>query len=205
MEAEPLGCASLPELKKLRSIVQDCLSKHLYSSAIFFADKLVTLSEGAPGDVYLLAEGYYMNKQYRRVLLLLRGQNLLNANMHFRYLAAKCLAECMEWDECLATLGECGDDDTSEGDSGADGSESISGWRGPFESGGPGVSMEAAACLLRGRVYDALENRARATHWYFLAFARGPQQAPGRFAVPRDSAPPSWILQPIPHVHVACS
>jgi len=32
--------------KKLRSVVQDNLDKGLFSSAIFFADKLVTLSNG---------------------------------------------------------------------------------------------------------------------------------------------------------------
>lgn len=35
---------------------QECMSKHMHSSAIFFADKLVSLSEGAPRDVYVLAE-----------------------------------------------------------------------------------------------------------------------------------------------------
>jgi hypothetical protein len=32
----------------------------------------------------------------------------------FRYLAAKCLAECEEWEECLATLGDGeGEEDVS--------------------------------------------------------------------------------------------
>jgi anaphase-promoting complex subunit 6 len=42
---------------QLRSLVQDCIEKHLYSSACFFADKLVTLSGGQEaGDIYLLAQ-----------------------------------------------------------------------------------------------------------------------------------------------------
>ncbi len=32
------------------------MSKHLYDTAIFFADKVVTLSRGAMADVYLLAQ-----------------------------------------------------------------------------------------------------------------------------------------------------
>lgn len=43
-------------LDKLRSVVRDALGKHLYSSAIFFADKLVTVSGAAASDVYLLAQ-----------------------------------------------------------------------------------------------------------------------------------------------------
>jgi hypothetical protein len=43
-------------LERLRNIVADCLDKHLHSSAVFFADKLVTLSDGAAEDVFLLAQ-----------------------------------------------------------------------------------------------------------------------------------------------------
>ena len=41
---------------KLRTLVQDCLAKHLYDSAIFHADKLTTMSDQAPRDAYLLAQ-----------------------------------------------------------------------------------------------------------------------------------------------------
>lgn len=41
---------------RLRGLAQDCIDKHLNLSAIFYADKLVTFSNGAPGDVYLLAQ-----------------------------------------------------------------------------------------------------------------------------------------------------
>lgn len=50
----PEGMERLCE--RLRGLVNECLSDHLYTSAAFYADKLVTLSNGAPGDVYLLAE-----------------------------------------------------------------------------------------------------------------------------------------------------
>ena len=46
----------LKQMQRLSSLVHDCLSKHLYASAIFYADKLVTLSEGAPADVFTLAQ-----------------------------------------------------------------------------------------------------------------------------------------------------
>lgn len=46
----------LRQTQRLSSLVHDCLSKHLYASAIFYADKLVTLSEGAPADVFTLAQ-----------------------------------------------------------------------------------------------------------------------------------------------------
>ncbi len=51
--------ASMPMDKlclKMRGLVHDCFAKHLYDSAIFFADKLVTMSGGADTDVFTLAE-----------------------------------------------------------------------------------------------------------------------------------------------------
>lgn len=41
---------------RLRALVHDALAKHLTDSAAFFADKLATLSGGAPADVYLLCQ-----------------------------------------------------------------------------------------------------------------------------------------------------
>lgn len=41
---------------RLRLLVQDCLDKHLYATAVFYADKLVALSKSAPSDVYLVAQ-----------------------------------------------------------------------------------------------------------------------------------------------------
>ena len=48
--------AGEPLCQDLRGLVHDCLAKHLYESAAFYADKLVTLSDGTPADVYVLAQ-----------------------------------------------------------------------------------------------------------------------------------------------------
>ena len=41
---------------RLRELVLDCLDHALHQSAIFYADKLVSLSGGDPDDRYLLAK-----------------------------------------------------------------------------------------------------------------------------------------------------
>lgn len=46
-----------------------------------------------------------MDKQYRRALTLLKGSDLVEQDVRFRYLAAKCLVECQEWEECLMLVG----------------------------------------------------------------------------------------------------
>jgi anaphase-promoting complex subunit 6 len=113
------------EVEKLRAVVRDCLGKHLYSSAIFFADKLATLAGNATQDLYMQAQALYLGKQYRRALHLLRRHHLVSADLRFRYLAAKCL-------------------------------------------------IGAAICLLRGRAFEALENRARALRWFKAALKADP-------------------------------
>jgi hypothetical protein len=52
------------------------------------------------------AQTFYLSKQYRRALQLLRRQELVEAHVRFKHLAACCLLECKQWDECLALLGE---------------------------------------------------------------------------------------------------
>jgi hypothetical protein len=44
------------QVAQLRSLVQDCIAKHLHATAVFFADKLVSLTDYGAGDVFLLAQ-----------------------------------------------------------------------------------------------------------------------------------------------------
>lgn len=216
----------------LRQLVNDLISKHMYPSATFFADKLTTVSKGEPDDIYLLAQCLFFSKQYRRAVHLLRTKNLLNADvpgdmkrLDFFYLGALCLSECCEWDECLAVLGEnetnaiefkpefissssssssCSSSSSSSSTSSSSSSFSTnvatalsfsshqkprefhtpsdmhtpllssSSSSTPFspvqEAGAPAfnstVDLRASISLLRGKIYEALENRQRAIVWY---------------------------------------
>lgn len=53
---------------------------------------------------------YYMGANYRRALCLLRNSGLIETDANYRYLAAKCLAEVKEWEECLCLLEEAGEE-----------------------------------------------------------------------------------------------
>lgn len=41
---------------KLRRLVQSSMAKHAYESAVFFADKLVTLTHEEPEEIFRLAQ-----------------------------------------------------------------------------------------------------------------------------------------------------
>ncbi|GBF89495.1 anaphase-promoting complex subunit 6 [Raphidocelis subcapitata] len=148
----------------LRALVQDCIAKHLYGTAVFFADKLVSLTDYGAGDVFLLAQTYYVSHQFRRAAMLLRQHGLME-DVRFRYLAAKCFAEVGEWDEVLALLADGEPDDLAASQSDAPAAAAAAGRE---------IATPSAVCLLRGRAYEALDNRAAAAQWYRAALSLDP-------------------------------
>lgn len=212
------------QCRRLRGLVQDCLSSGLHASAVFYADKLVTLSKGCLSDTYLLAQVndalhaggasalmirgactsllttlrvlvhppldeqcYHASKQYRRALALLRREGMPDA-LHFKCLIATCLAEVKDWEECLAVLGDSERDDdmaslkvgpSPSGGRRGEAKERMHARAVPAPCGTPAhaqdahqkhlggsVSTAATVCFLRGRAFEALENRARAISCY---------------------------------------
>mmetsp|Transcript_52974 Transcript_52974/g.172423 ORF Transcript_52974/g.172423 Transcript_52974/m.172423 type:complete len:569 (-) Transcript_52974:67-1773(-) len=130
---------------RLRGLVQDAFQKHLYTTAIFYADKLASLSHFEPEDLYTLAECYFKNHEYRRVLHLLRQHgNIVGSDERLKLLAAQSLLACKDWEECLRYLEDHGCDEDSVADS----------------------KMASAFALLRGRVYEVTENQKEALVWY---------------------------------------
>lgn len=69
--------------------------QHIYNSALFWADKVVALTENAR-DIYWLAQCMYLLKQYHRAAHLLRTKNLekvfinVDRNLQFIELHCKC-------------------------------------------------------------------------------------------------------------------
>mmetsp|Transcript_52712 Transcript_52712/g.112758 ORF Transcript_52712/g.112758 Transcript_52712/m.112758 type:complete len:578 (-) Transcript_52712:51-1784(-) len=129
---------------RLRILIQESFQKHLYVTAIFYADKLVSLNHSVE-DLYTLAECYFKNREYRRVLHLLKKHNdITKQDERLKLLAAQSLMECKDWDECLRYL----EDNVS--------------------MDGAGVDAKTASvfALLRGKVYEVTENQENALIWY---------------------------------------
>lgn len=92
------------------------LLQHRYNTALFWADKVHTLSKGHQNDVYWLAQALYLSKQYHRAAHLIRSKNLHLTNIQCCYLAASSLREAKEFTEAMEILCEpCSDPaDTSK-------------------------------------------------------------------------------------------
>eukprot|EP00090_Calanus_glacialis_P007311 TRINITY_DN15756_c0_g1_i1.p1 TRINITY_DN15756_c0_g1~~TRINITY_DN15756_c0_g1_i1.p1 ORF type:complete len:616 (-),score=231.15 TRINITY_DN15756_c0_g1_i1:943-2790(-) len=97
--------ASSP-LPKLRSLVQTYISHHQYSSALYWADKLVTLSMSTPKDMHMLAHCLLLTKQYHRASHLVVSNKLHTTHMGCCYMAAKALHMAGEQEEALLVLEE---------------------------------------------------------------------------------------------------
>uniref|UniRef100_A0A803LVT7 Anaphase-promoting complex subunit 6 n=1 Tax=Chenopodium quinoa TaxID=63459 RepID=A0A803LVT7_CHEQI len=141
------------EIEKLRGVVRDCVSKHLYSSAIFFADKVAAFTSD-PADIYMQAQALFLGRHFRRAF------HLLNASHE----------ELKEWDQCLQMLGDAKLDEHGNVSDTKDRSVMYL----DKDAQDHEINISAAICFLRGRAYEALENRAQARQWYIAAVKADP-------------------------------
>jgi anaphase-promoting complex subunit 6 len=169
--AATASASPLSQLDGLRRLVHSHVSDRAYQSAIFFASSLVSLSGGAPDDVYLVAETHFAAGAYKRAIHVLRQHDLMGSPdahraLRARYLAAQSLAAGKNWTECLQLLGEAfpmatGDRDEAE-------VAAAEAARHPHRRGEE-TNLVASMCLLQGRAFEATENRERAARWYYAA------------------------------------
>uniref|UniRef100_A0A2P2K9Y9 Uncharacterized protein MANES_15G095700 n=1 Tax=Rhizophora mucronata TaxID=61149 RepID=A0A2P2K9Y9_RHIMU len=157
------------EIEKMRGVVRDCVSKHLYSSAIFFADKVAALTND-PADVYMQAQALFLARHFRRAFHLLNSSHIVLRDLRFRFLAAKCLEELKEWDQCLLMLGDAKVDDHGNVFDAKDCNPMSL----DKDAEDREINITSAICFLRGRAYEALENRAQARQWYKAAIKADP-------------------------------
>ncbi|XP_022717294.1 anaphase-promoting complex subunit 6-like isoform X2 [Durio zibethinus] len=157
------------EIEKLRGVVRDCVSKHLYSSAIFFADKVAAITND-PADIYMQAQALFLGRHFRRAFHLLNASKIVFRDLRFRYLAAKCLEELKEWDQCLFMLGDEKFDEHGNVYDSKDNSAMYLDKDGEDRE----INISSAICFLRGKAYEALENRAQARQWYKAAIKADP-------------------------------
>ncbi|XP_053074314.1 cell division cycle protein 16 homolog isoform X2 [Acinonyx jubatus] len=151
-------------LERLRKRVRQYLDQQQYQSALFWADKVASLSHEEPQDIYWLAQCLYLTAQYHRAAHALRSRKLDKLYEACRYLAARCHYAAKEHQQALDIL---------------DMEEPInkrlfekylkdeSGLKDPSNDWEMSQSsIKSSICLLRGKIYDALDNRALATYSY---------------------------------------
>ncbi|XP_021915028.1 cell division cycle protein 16 homolog [Zootermopsis nevadensis] len=148
-------------VEKYRRLVKSYIDLHLYSAALFWADKIVSLSNGEPRDVYWLAQCMFHMKQYHRAAHLIRSRGLEKTHMLCHYLAVRCLLEARELPEALQVL----TDVEQKGNLFPNMCTS-------FESTVPvgfddtTTNLTSSILFLKGQVYEAMDNRGLAADCY---------------------------------------
>ncbi|KAJ8654393.1 hypothetical protein O0I10_009961 [Lichtheimia ornata] len=89
---------------RLRLLRSDAQQMNLTKAAIFYAEKIMAITDDAT-DVYWLAQAYYDSNQYERALDLLNKKKTLNKSVHCRYLAGLCANALENWRDALDYLG----------------------------------------------------------------------------------------------------
>ncbi|EAS06252.1 tetratricopeptide repeat protein (macronuclear) [Tetrahymena thermophila SB210] len=97
-------CLENENIWKLYELVIENKSMHSWTDAIFYADKLITLTDGLAPFVYLLGECYFLNGDYKKVHSLFAKYKLISYNSHFTILAAKALYKNKQYEQCLNLL-----------------------------------------------------------------------------------------------------
>ncbi|OQR72383.1 cell division cycle protein 16-like, partial [Tropilaelaps mercedesae] len=82
----------------LRKKVKSLMDKLQFHSALFWADKLVTLSKDKPSDVYLLASCLFHGRQFHRAAETVKRRGLHASHLQCRFIAAFAYLESREFD-----------------------------------------------------------------------------------------------------------
>ncbi|XP_033865818.3 cell division cycle protein 16 homolog isoform X1 [Acipenser ruthenus] len=151
-------------LEGLRKRVRQYIDQQQYQSALFWADKVASLSHEDPQDVYWLAQCLYLTSQYHSASHALRSRKLDKFHLACQYLASRCHYAAKEYQQALDILDmeepinkRLLDKSTKE-DNGI--KDYTKDW------GMSTSSIKSSICLLRGKIYDAMDNRPLATSSY---------------------------------------
>ena len=151
-------CRGMSLIEKARNLAQGYIESHQPQCAVFWADKAHTLSNGDPSDTFLLAQALFALKQYKRAVHLLSKNEVAGKSEPFRYLVAKCHAECGEWSDALEALEDLSDRSIMERALDSDSTERQ--YEGMSESSClfSTSNLVSAMQLLKGKAHEALGN-----------------------------------------------
>ncbi|XP_014681406.1 PREDICTED: cell division cycle protein 16 homolog [Priapulus caudatus] len=152
-------------LDKLRGFVRMYIDKHQYKSALFWADKVVTLSNGETPDVYWLSQCLYLTGQYHRATHCIETRKLHQTNAACRFLAAKCHYEAKEYHEAIEILYWPENNSTKTPEKGLDASVTTANASTDVLL----TNVESNVSLLKGKIYEAMDNRALAVECFTAA------------------------------------
>jgi anaphase-promoting complex subunit 6 len=159
----------------LRVKTKEAMDAGWNESAIWLAEKVVAMGAGQPKDVLMFASALFRTNQFSRALCALKRFGLENHSPACRLLASRCLFAMQEYQGCLALLQAPLDHPiimtnsfvtSHNNDKNNHFNDNLFGNFGESESEASHNRTQSGIALLQGRVYDVLEHKDNASHWY---------------------------------------
>ncbi|CAH8522092.1 unnamed protein product [Schistosoma mattheei] len=173
----------------LRKHVLSNMELQQYLTACYWADKLVCLERYRSEDVLLYAKALYYSRQYHRAIALIQNCKELKQSLVCRYFIAQCYYACSEYKKALEFLeqSDCNSTDFNSNvtslvagslskqlcistdcqnavnDDSTKQSNTVSD---SLISGFSTEQLHSSIALLKGKLYELMENRSLATQFY---------------------------------------
>uniref|UniRef100_A0A023GNI7 Putative anaphase-promoting complex apc cdc16 subunit n=1 Tax=Amblyomma triste TaxID=251400 RepID=A0A023GNI7_AMBTT len=147
------------DFEMYKKMVQWYIDQHQYTTALFWADKLASISGESTEDIYTVAHCLYLNKQYQRAAHFIESRDLHKKHLNFKILAVNSRLAGKEYKAAIE-ISEAPLLDAAPTTIESAVEDSISQHR-----------LEASLQLLQGKAYEAIDNRALATECYKKALA----------------------------------
>ncbi|KAH8877293.1 Cell division cycle protein 16 like [Schistosoma japonicum] len=172
----------------LRKRVTSNLRLQQYVTACYWADKLVCLEKYRSEDVLLYAKALYYCRQYHRAVTLIQNCKELKQSLVCRYFIAQCYYACSEYKKALEFLeqSDCSSDfnsnvsslvagplskqlststDSQSAENGSS-SKQLNNVSDNLISGFTTEQLHSSIALLKGKLYELMENRSLAMQYY---------------------------------------
>ncbi|KAJ1520995.1 hypothetical protein ONE63_004065 [Megalurothrips usitatus] len=147
----------------LRKLVRSYLDLHQYNAALFWADKVVSLTNDNPKDVYWLAQCMFHLRQYHRAVHLIQSKDLDKTHPLCHYLTVRSLLAAGGYSDALQLLTIVENDNSLSRTT-----RVIS-----LDSPGDGTmdpdcpaNLQSSILFIKGQVLEAMDNRELAADCY---------------------------------------
>ncbi|CAF0726719.1 unnamed protein product [Didymodactylos carnosus] len=157
---------------KLRRVVEDYFSQCQFESAVYWGDKLLSLSRNNVDDLLLVAKCLMSKGDHHRTKILLENSPMFDTNLQFKYLVAMCNYKIKDYQAAASVLDQLGEQFDSDDKRQPQQQQQQQQTKTPMITKSTiitneiGDSLKASIYLLRGKVAEAFGSIPQAMKFY---------------------------------------
>lgn len=148
-----------------------------YKTALFWAEKIVVIGDYQPKDIYWQAQCMFLLREYHRAAHIIKMRGLEKTNIFCHHLIVECYYEAKEYSEAMdllnsIDLGYLSDSISSDGNEVVNPDDTALQILVTVDVDGIGptkAEVISAIFLLKGKIFEAMDNRNMAMNCYIEA------------------------------------